>query len=166
MVDRDTRHEFAAAEQAHEDLRRTGWMRDRDGVERNTPTPSAEPAPTAVDESREPQGQPDVTPGREPDTLEATQQRAAEPERAQVSEPEPVAAEKQAADASDALRKLADDPDALADALRRRQEAAAAAREAAARAAREAEQQAEAAKRNTYDQSGPRLDQGGPQRHL
>ncbi|MDF2915845.1 MAG: hypothetical protein K0S70_62, partial [Microbacterium sp.] len=167
MVERDTRHEFAAAEQAHEDLRRTGWMRDRDGVERNTPAPSAEPAPVAAEGAREPQRQSDVAQGREPDALEATEQRAAgEPQRAQVSEPEAAPAEKQAADASDALRKLADDPNALAYALRRRQEAAAAARDAAGRAAREAEQQAEAVRRNTYDQSGPRLDQGGLQRHL
>jgi hypothetical protein len=73
--------------------------------------------------------------------------------------------EKPAPDASEAIRRLANDPDALADALRRRQEAAAA-REAAAQAAREAAQQAEAAKRNTYDQSGPRQDQSGPHRHM
>ncbi|MCS5465673.1 hypothetical protein NY542_00455, partial [Curtobacterium flaccumfaciens pv. betae] len=55
MVDRDSRHAFAEAEQAHEDLRRTGWMRDRDGAERNTagPVPVAETtveaAPPATD---------------------------------------------------------------------------------------------------------------------
>jgi hypothetical protein len=81
--------------------------------------------------------------------------------------PTPAAepAEKAAPDASEAIRRLANDPDALADALRRRQEAAAP-REAAAQAAREAAQQVEAVKRNTYDQSGPRQDQSGPQRHL
>ncbi|WP_159736653.1 hypothetical protein, partial [Arthrobacter sp. 9V] len=55
MVDRDSRHAFAEADQAHEDLRRTGWMRDRDGAERNTagPVPVAETtveaAPPATD---------------------------------------------------------------------------------------------------------------------
>lgn len=56
MADRVTRHAFAAAEQAHEDLRRTGWVRDRDGAERNAP--SVEPAvsdarPTVEEQSRE-----------------------------------------------------------------------------------------------------------------
>jgi hypothetical protein len=43
MVDRDSRHAFADAEQAHGDLRRTAWRRDRDGAERNTagPVPAA-----------------------------------------------------------------------------------------------------------------------------
>lgn len=36
MGSREERHAWAAAEQAHEDLRRTGWVRDRDGVDRNT----------------------------------------------------------------------------------------------------------------------------------
>jgi conjugative relaxase-like TrwC/TraI family protein len=166
MVDRDGRHAFAAAEQAHDDLRRTGWMRDRDGVERNTSAPAAEQAGTNPSDVRESQRQPDVAEGQTPDGREAAEQRVAgEQPPVKVSEPEAAPAEKGTADASDALRKLADNPDALADALRRRQEAAAAARQAAA-AAREADQQAEAAKRNTYDQSGPRLDQGGPQRHL
>jgi len=35
-VDRAERHACAVADEAHEDLRRTGWVRDRDGADRNT----------------------------------------------------------------------------------------------------------------------------------
>lgn len=41
MVGREDRHAWADAEQAHEHLRRTGWIRDRDGADRNTPTAAA-----------------------------------------------------------------------------------------------------------------------------
>jgi conjugative relaxase-like TrwC/TraI family protein len=169
MVDRDTRHAFAEAEQAHEDLRRTGWMRDRDGAERNTAgvAPAAEKAVDNTPEAAQPS--PDRTaaadaPERadgEPTTVRPGDGPADPPVPTPAAEP----VEKAAPDASEAIRRLANDPDALADALRRRQEAAAA-REAAAQAAREAAQQVEAAKRNTYDQSGPRQEQSGPQRHM
>jgi conjugative relaxase-like TrwC/TraI family protein len=169
MVDRAGRHAFAEAEQAHEDLRRTGWMRDRDGVARNTagtvpPTENTvDNAPEAAQPAPDRSAAADV-PERaagEPVTVRSGDGPADPPAATPAAEP----VEKAAPDASEAIRRLANDPDALADALRRRQEAAAA-REAAAQAAREAAQQVEAAKRNTYDQSGPRQDQSGPQRHM
>ncbi|WP_134196047.1 MobF family relaxase [Curtobacterium sp. PhB25] len=169
MVDRNARHAFAAAEQAHEDLRRTGWMRDRDGAERNTagPVPAAET--TVANTTEAAPSSSDRTAAADSPERSADEPTSARPGDGPADPPvttpaaEPV--DTAAPDASEAIRRLANDPDALADALRRRQEAATA-REAAAQAAREAVQQAEATKRNTYDQSAPRQDQNGPQRHM
>jgi len=166
MVDRDGRHAFAEAEQAHEDLRRTGWMRDRDGAERNTagPVPAVETPVEAAPPSADRTAAADVSEraAGAPTTVRPGDGPADPPVATPAVEPVEKPATPQLVSAADEVARLAAE-------LRARQTAAQQAdqtaeqRAAVAAAQERAEQvrrQQEAAERQRQQQDqrrGPRL---------